>query len=74
MAFELTPAECRVAHSISEGRTPNEIAARLGGQHDTVRKQLQAIYQKTATNRQADLIRLLLHLPAHRAPDGQGIN
>jgi DNA-binding CsgD family transcriptional regulator len=68
-AFDLTPAECRVAHSISEGRTPKEIAARLGVQHDTVRKQLQAIYQKTATNRQADLIRLLLHLPAHRAPD-----
>jgi DNA-binding CsgD family transcriptional regulator len=74
MAFDLTPAECRVAHSIAEGRTPKEIAARLGVQHDTVRKQLQAIYQKTATNRQADLIRLLLHLPAHRAPDGQGIN
>jgi DNA-binding CsgD family transcriptional regulator len=69
-AFDLTPAECRVAHSISEGRTPKEIAARLGVQHDTVRKQLQAIYQKTATNRQADLIRLLLHLPAHRAPQG----
>jgi DNA-binding CsgD family transcriptional regulator len=74
MAFDLTPAECRVAHSIAEGRTPKEIAARLGVQHDTVRKQLQAIYQKTATNRQADLIRLLLHLPAHRAPNGQGIN
>jgi DNA-binding CsgD family transcriptional regulator len=74
VAFDLTPAECRVAHSIAEGRTPKEIAARLGVQHDTVRKQLQAIYQKTATNRQADLIRLLLHLPAHRAPDGQGIN
>jgi DNA-binding CsgD family transcriptional regulator len=72
MAFDLTPAECRVAHLIAEGRTPKEIAARLGVQHDTVRKQLQAIYQKTATNRQADLIRLLLHLPAHRAPDGQG--
>jgi DNA-binding CsgD family transcriptional regulator len=74
MAFDLTPAECRVAHSIAEGRTPKEIAARLGVQHDTVRKQLQAIYQKTATNRQADLIRLLLHLPAHRAPEGQGLN
>jgi DNA-binding CsgD family transcriptional regulator len=70
-AFDLTPAECRVAHSISEGRTPKEIAARLGVQHDTVRKQLQAIYQKTATNRQADLIRLLLHLPAHRAPEAR---
>lgn len=68
-AFDLTPAECRVACHIAEGRTPKEIAAKIGVQHDTVRKQLQAIYQKTATNRQVDLIRLLLNLPAHPAPD-----
>jgi hypothetical protein len=37
---------------------------KLGVQHDTVRKQLQSIYQKTSTNRQVDLIRLLLNLPA----------
>jgi DNA-binding CsgD family transcriptional regulator len=68
-AFDLTPAECRVACHIAEGRTPKEIANQIGVQHDTVRKQLQAIYQKTATNRQADLIRLLLNLPAHPLPD-----
>ena len=67
-AFDLTPAECRVACHMAEGRTPKEIAGRIGVQHDTVRKQLQAIYQKTATNRQVDLIRLLLNLPAHPAP------
>jgi len=69
-AFDLTPAECRVACHIAEGRTPKEIANQTGVQHDTVRKQLQAIYQKTATNRQVDLIRLLLNLPAHPAPEG----
>jgi len=69
-AFDLTPAECRVACHIAEGRTPKEIANQTGVQHDTVRKQLQAIYQKTATNRQVDLIRLLLNLPAHPVPDG----
>ena len=68
-AFDLTPAECRVACHIAQGRTPKEIASQTGVQHDTVRKQLQAIYQKTATNRQVDLIRLLLNLPAHPAPD-----
>ncbi|SAL31583.1 LuxR family transcriptional regulator [Caballeronia udeis] len=68
-AFDLTPAECRVACHIAEGRTPKEIAGKTGVQHDTVRKQLQAIYQKTATNRQVDLIRLLLNLPAHPVPD-----
>ena len=68
-AFDLTPAECRVACHIAEGRTPKEIAGKIGVQHDTVRKQLQAIYQKTATNRQVDLLRLLLNLPAHPTPD-----
>ncbi|MDN7182485.1 helix-turn-helix transcriptional regulator [Caballeronia sp. SEWSISQ10-4 2] len=67
-AFDLTLAECRVACHIAEGRTPKEIAATIGVQHDTVRKQLQAIYQKTATNRQVDLLRLLLNLPAHPMP------
>ncbi len=62
-AFDLTPAECRVAHFLAEGMSPKEIAARIGVQHDTVRKQLQSIYHKTSTNRQPDLIRLLLHLP-----------
>jgi len=62
-AFDLTPAECRVAHFLAEGMSPKEIATRVGVQHDTVRKQLQSIYQKTSTNRQPDLIRLLLHLP-----------
>lgn len=63
-AFDLTPAECRIAHLLAEGLTQKEIAARVGVQHDTVRKQLQSVFQKTATRRQPDLLRLLLHLPA----------
>lgn len=62
-AFGLTPAECRVATLLAEGLAPKEIADELGTRHDTVRKQLRAIYQKTSTNRQPDLIRLLLNLP-----------
>lgn len=62
-AFNLTPAECRVAYCLAEGLSLKDIALRIGVQHDTVRKQLQSIYQKTSTNRQPDLIRLLLHLP-----------
>jgi DNA-binding CsgD family transcriptional regulator len=68
-AFDLTPAECRIAHLLAEGHTQKEIAARVGVQHDTVRKQLQSVFQKTATRRQPDLLRLLLHLPA-RGTDG----
>ena len=61
--FGLSPAECRVAMQLTEGRTLKEIAARQGIQHDTVRKQLQSIYLKTSTNRQPELVKLLLHLP-----------
>ncbi|HYD76314.1 helix-turn-helix transcriptional regulator [Ramlibacter sp.] len=61
--FGLTPAECRVATLLAEGLPVKRIAEIQGTQHDTVRKQLRSIYQKTATNRQPELVRLLLHLP-----------
>ncbi|WP_143189365.1 helix-turn-helix transcriptional regulator [Paraburkholderia lycopersici] len=66
-AFDLSPAECRIALLLAEGLTQKEIAAHVGVQHDTVRKQLQSIFQKTATRRQPDLLRLLLNLPARGA-------
>lgn len=61
--FGLTPAECRIATLLAEGLSLKKIAQVQGTQHDTVRKQLRSIYQKTSTNRQPELIRLLLHLP-----------
>jgi DNA-binding CsgD family transcriptional regulator len=61
--FGLSPAECRIATLLAEGLSLKQIAEAQGTQHDTVRKQLRSIYQKTATNRQPELIRLLLHLP-----------
>jgi DNA-binding CsgD family transcriptional regulator len=63
-AFGLTHAECRVASMLADGMPLKSIAEMLGVQYDTVRKQLLSIYQKTSTNRQPDLVRLLLHLPA----------
>ncbi|WP_201696061.1 helix-turn-helix transcriptional regulator [Paraburkholderia hiiakae] len=66
-AFDLSPAECRIALLLAEGLTQKEIATHVGVQHDTVRKQLQSIFQKTATRRQPDLLRLLLNLPARGA-------
>lgn len=71
-AFDLSPAECRIALLLAEGLALKEIAAQVGVQHDTVRKQLQSIFQKTATRRQPELLRLLLNLPggsAGAAPD-----
>lgn len=61
--FGLTPAECRIATLLAEGLSLKQIAQVHGTQHETVRKQLRSIYQKTSTNRQPELIRLLLHLP-----------
>jgi DNA-binding CsgD family transcriptional regulator len=61
--FGLTPAECRIATLLAEGLSLKQIAQVQGTQHETVRKQLRSIYQKTETNRQPELIRLLLHLP-----------
>lgn len=63
-AFGLSPAECRVASLLADGMAPKRIAEALGVQYDTVRKQLLSIYQKTATNRQPELVRLLMNLPA----------
>jgi DNA-binding CsgD family transcriptional regulator/PAS domain-containing protein len=71
--FGLSPAECRIATQLAEGRTLKEIASANGTRHDTVRKQLQSIYQKTSTNRQPELVKLLLNLPqgaVHDFPAG----
>jgi DNA-binding CsgD family transcriptional regulator len=76
-AFGLTHAECRVAALLADGTPLKTIADTLGVQYDTVRKQLLSIYQKTATNRQPDLVRLLLHLPTaavRSALSGSAVN
>lgn len=69
-AFELSPAECRIVHLLVDGLTPKEIAAQVSVQYDTVRKQLQSIFQKTATRRQPDLLRLLMNLPVRSRGGG----
>lgn len=49
---------------LADGVPLKTIADLLGVQYDTVRKQLLSIYQKTSTNRQPELVRLLMNLPA----------
>lgn len=61
--FALTPAECRVASLLIAGYSIKEIAQKNQVKPDTVKKRMQAIYEKTATHRQSDLVRLLLNLP-----------
>jgi len=59
--FGLTPAECRVALLLGDGRAPKEIAGMIGVTADTVRSQIKSIFAKTGVNRQTDLVRLLLN-------------
>lgn len=61
--FGLTQAEARVAVRLAAGVNLTETADELGVAKSTVISQLNAIFQKTQTNRQGELIRLLNALP-----------
>ncbi len=58
--FRLSKAEARVATLLSDGLAPRMIADRLNVSIHTVRSQLQAIFNKTDTSRQAELTSLIL--------------
>ena len=66
--YDLTPAEVRVCELIVDGLSLGEIAARLGVATSTARTHLLRIFEKTGTNRQADLVRLVASLLIARAP------
>jgi DNA-binding CsgD family transcriptional regulator len=57
--FDLSPAEAKVAQSLVEGLTLEEIATANNLSRETIRKQLRAVLTKTGTNRQAELVGLL---------------
>jgi len=56
--FELTNAEIGVFKLIIAGRTTQQISAELDVAASTVRTHVQHLFEKTATHRRADLIRL----------------
>lgn len=58
-AFGLTQAEIDVCRLLMELRDTKLISEQRGASFSTVRKQLLAIFDKTETNSQVDLIRLL---------------
>lgn len=62
--FRLTPTEGRVAWAFAQGLRPEKIAENFDISVTTVAFHKRNIFQKTRTNRQADLIALLLTLPA----------
>lgn len=58
--FGLTPAEARLALSLARGCDLNEAAAEHALTLSSARTYLKTIFAKTGTNRQAELVRLLL--------------
>jgi DNA-binding CsgD family transcriptional regulator len=61
-AFGLTPAEAKVASLIAEGVAPERAAEQLGIARETARVHLKAVFAKTGTHRQAELVALLARL------------
>jgi DNA-binding CsgD family transcriptional regulator/PAS domain-containing protein len=59
LMYDVTPAEARVFELIVEGRTPKEIAEKLGVSISTVRTHLAHLFHKTGTSRQAELVALM---------------
>lgn len=57
--FDLSPAEVRVARGIGEGQSLRQLALKLGVSDNTVRNQLAAVFAKTGTHRQTELVNLL---------------
>ncbi len=59
-SFGLTPTEVRVASLLTQGSTLLQIARKLDVSRTTVAFHMRHIFQKTRTNRQAELVALLL--------------
>jgi DNA-binding NarL/FixJ family response regulator len=60
--FDLTPAEARLAQALTCGDSLEEVAERLNVKMTTARTQLAAIFAKTHTSRQAQLVAILSRL------------
>jgi DNA-binding CsgD family transcriptional regulator len=60
--FGLTPAEARLASIIATGANPQLAADQLGVSRETVRNQLKAVFARTSTHRQSELVALLSNL------------
>ncbi len=69
--FGLTPAESNLSWQLIHGQRMEEIAATLGITISSARTYLKRIMEKTGSNRQVDLVRLLLSTPQITLP-GKG--
>ena len=62
--YGLSPAEAQLADLLLAGVTIASAAEKRRTTAESARTQLKSILRKTETNRQSELIRLLMHLPA----------
>jgi DNA-binding CsgD family transcriptional regulator len=60
--FDLTRTEARIANEVLCDKTVDEIAEGGGVSVGTVRTQIKAVFAKTQTHRQAELVGLLTRL------------
>jgi DNA-binding CsgD family transcriptional regulator len=60
--FGLTSAEVQLAMRLATGQTPLEIARQNKVSRTTIRSHLAALFSKTETNRQSELVALLNHI------------
>ena len=58
--FHLTPAEARLASALASGMDLREASRMLDIGRETARTQLRAVFAKTGTTRQADLVRTVV--------------
>lgn len=63
--FRLTPAECRLAELLTLGNSLESSAEQLGVTLHTVRTQVRSLFSKTRTERQSDLVSLLIRLSVY---------
>jgi DNA-binding CsgD family transcriptional regulator len=70
-AYDLSPAEARVAEAVARGKSLAMIAQELGVSRNTVRNQTQSVLTKTGAQRQADLVRLVGSLPITRSDSSE---
>lgn len=61
--FDLTPTEARVAGSLAEGLTLDEIAKRHKVKLSTIRSQVRSVFAKTGSNTQSQIVALLASQP-----------
>ncbi|APG86642.1 two component system response regulator (plasmid) [Sinorhizobium americanum CCGM7] len=68
--FSLSVAESKLAHRLASGGSLEEVAKACGISYQTARNQLKAIFSKTGTHRQSELVALLsglCHVPGKTA-------